>query len=62
MGGYLDSRISLVSIFAISLLPLVSVTEQASLSLTSSETPKDRVSHDMAQFMLGFCVHVRHLQ
>ena len=47
----LDSIISLVSIFAISLRSLASVAEQASLSLTWSENAEDRFSHDLAQMM-----------
>ena len=46
----LDSVMSLVSVTKISSLMLASVTEQASLSLTWSETPKDKFSHDEAQF------------
>ena len=52
--GCLGSIISQVSIFAISLLLLASVAEQAGLSLTWSETPEDRFSHDVAQFMLFY--------
>ena len=40
----LDSLISLVSLFAISGLSLV----RAGLSLTWSQIPKERISHDMA--------------
>ena len=45
----LDSVMSLVSITKISSLVLASVAEQASLSVTWSETPEDTVSHDEAQ-------------
>ena len=45
----LDSVTSLVSVTKISSLMLASVAEQASLSLTWSETPEDTVSHDEAQ-------------
>ena len=42
----LDSAMSLVSVTKISSLLLASVAEQASLSLTWSETPEDMFSHD----------------
>ena len=42
----LDSVMSLVSVTKISRLMLASVAEQASLSLTWSETPEDMFSHD----------------
>ena len=45
----LDSVMSLVSVTKISNLMLASVAEQASLSLTWSETPEDTFSHDEAQ-------------
>ena len=45
----LDSVMSLVSVTKISSLMLASVTEQAGLSLTWSETPKDTFCHDEAQ-------------
>ena len=45
----LDSVMSLVSVTKISSLMLASVAEQASLSLTCSETPEDTFSHDEAQ-------------
>ena len=45
----LDSLMSLVSVTKISSLMLASVAEQASLSLTWSETPEDTFSHDEAQ-------------
>ena len=45
----LDSVMSLVSVTKISNLMLASVAEQASLSLTWSETPEDTFSHDGAQ-------------
>ena len=44
----LDSVMSLVSVAKISTLMLISVGEQASLSLTWSETPKDTFSHNEA--------------
>ena len=44
----LDSVMSLVSVTKISSLLLTSVAEQASLSLTCSETPEDTFSHDGA--------------
>ena len=44
----LDSVMSLVSVTKISSLMLASVAEQASLSLTWSETPEDMFSHDEA--------------
>ena len=44
----LDSVMSLVSVTTISSLMLASVAEQASLSLTWSETPEDTFSHDEA--------------
>ena len=44
----LDSVMSLVSVTKISSLLLASVAEQASLSLTWSETPEDTISHDEA--------------
>ena len=48
----LDSLISLDSIAEISRLRLVSVAEQASLSLTWSETSEDMFSHDEAHLIL----------
>ena len=47
----LDSAMSLVSGIKISNLMLASVAEQAGLSLTWSETPKDTFSHDEAQLV-----------
>ena len=44
----LDSVMSLVSVTEISSLMLASLAEQASLSLTWSETPEDTFSHDEA--------------
>ena len=44
----LDSVMSLVSVTKISSHMLASVAEQASLSLTSSETPEDTFSHGVA--------------
>ena len=46
----LDSVLSLVSLAKISSLLLASVAEQASLSVTWSETPEDTFSHDEAHF------------
>ena len=48
----LDSVMSLVSVTKISSLLLASVAEQASLSLTWSETPEDTFSHDEAHMIL----------
>ena len=45
----LDNVMSLVSVTKISSLVLASVAEQASMSLTWSETPKDTFSHNEAQ-------------
>ena len=45
----LDSVMSLVSVTSISSILLASVAEQASLSLTWSETPEDTFSRDEAQ-------------
>ena len=47
----LDSVMSLVSVTKISSLMLASVAEQASLSLTWSETPKDTFSHAEAHMV-----------
>ena len=44
----LDNVMSLVSVTKISSLMLASVAEEASLSLTWSETPDDTFSHDEA--------------
>ena len=49
----LDSVMSLVSVTKISSLMLVTVAEQASLSLTWSETPEDTFSHDEAHVFLN---------
>ena len=46
---WIDSVMSLVSVTQISSLLLASVAEQASLSLTWSETPEDTFCHDEAQ-------------
>ena len=52
----LDSIMSLVSVTKISSLILASVAEQASLSVTWSETPEDTFSHDEAHFLcVCFC-------
>ena len=48
----LHSVMSLVSVTKISSLILASVAEQASLSLTWSETPEDTFSHDEAHMLL----------
>ena len=53
----LDSVMSLVSVTKISSLMLASVAEQASLSLTWSETHEDTFSHDEAHIK----VFSRHL-
>ena len=45
----LDSVMSLVSVIKISSLMLASVDEQASVSMTWSETPEDTFSRDEAQ-------------
>ena len=50
----LDSVMSLVSVTKISSLMLASVSEQASLSLTWSETPEDTFSHDEAHMYSHF--------
>ena len=47
----LDSVMSLVSVTKISSLMLVSVAEQAGLSLTWSETPEDTFSHGEAYLL-----------
>ena len=47
----LDSVMSLVSVTKISSLMLTSTAEQASLSLTGSETPEDMFSHDEAHLL-----------
>ena len=47
----LDSVMSLVSVTKISSLMLATAAEQASLSLTWSETPEDMFSHDEAQLI-----------
>ena len=46
---YLDSIISVVAISEISRLCIVSVAEQTGLSLTWSQRPEDRFSHDVVQ-------------
>ena len=48
----LDSVMSLVSVTKISSLMRASVAEQATLSLTSLETPKDTFSHGMAHMYM----------
>ena len=50
----LDSVMSLVSVIKISSLMLASVAEQASLSLTWSETSEDTFSHDEAHIYTHF--------
>ena len=52
----LDSVMSLVSVTKISSLMLASVAEQASLSLTWSETLEDTFSHDEAQLNIYYRV------
>ena len=52
----LDSVTSLVSVTKILSLMLASVAEQASLSLTWSETPEDTFSHDEAQRLTRQCI------
>ena len=56
---FLDSVMSLVSVTKISSLMLASVAEQAGLSLTWSETPKDTFCHDEAplnpKLQASFC-------
>ena len=52
VGRCLDSAMSLVSVTKISSLILASVAEQASLSLSWSETPKDTFSHGVAHIMM----------
>ena len=51
------SGMSLGSVTKISSLTLASVAEQASLSLTSSETPKDTFSYDEAQLVTSWDVY-----
>ena len=46
----LDNIISLISLFEISSLWLVTAAEQAGLSFTWSQTPEDRFPRDMAHF------------
>ena len=53
----LDSVMSLVSATKISSLMLASVAEQASLSLTWSETPVDTFSHDEAHVLVRIRIH-----
>ena len=48
----LDSVMSLVSVTKLSSLMLASVAEQASLSLTWSETPEDTFSDDEAHILI----------
>ena len=55
----LDSVMSLVSITKIVSLMLASVAEQASLSLTWSETPEDTFSHDGAQVYLPSPLYIK---
>ena len=57
----LDIVMSLVSVTKISSLMLASVSEQASLSLTWSETPEDTFSHDEAQTYHMYVYDVPHL-
>ena len=53
----LHSVKSLVSVTKMSSLMLASVAEQADLSLTWSETPEDRFSHDEAQILMKIVEH-----
>ena len=53
----LDSVMSLVSVTKLSSLMQASVAEQASLSLTWSETPEDTFSHDEAY--LKSCITIQ---
>ena len=53
----LDRIIPLDSIAEISTLYLASVAEQASLSLTWSETPKGTFSHGVAQLLFIYCTY-----
>ena len=53
----LDSIISLDSIAEISRLQLASIAEQASLSLTWSETPEDTFCRVMAHVVSVFTIH-----
>ena len=48
---YPDSVMSLVSVTKIASLMLASIAEQASLSLTWSETSEDTFSHDEAHML-----------
>ena len=50
----LDSVMSVVYVTKMSSLILASVAEQASLSLTWSETPEDMFSHDEAHLMVTY--------
>ena len=50
----LDSVMSVVSVTKISSLMLASVAEQASLSLTWSETAEYTFSHDEAQLVIQY--------
>ena len=52
----LDSVMSLVSVIKISSLVVASVDEQASLSLTLSETPEDTFSHDEAHYLINHSI------
>ena len=59
----LDSIIPLVSISKISSVYLASVAAQAGLSLSWSETPEDRFSHDEANLHCnGICREANYLQ
>ena len=66
----LDSVMSLVSVTKISSLMLASVAEQASLTLTWSETPEDTFSHVAAHIIAAIycrnsalcCVQVDNVQ
>ena len=54
--GCLDSVMSLVSVTKISSLMLASVAEQASLSLTWTETPEDTFSRDEDHMKTAKCM------
>ena len=50
---FLDSILPILGIPEISRVQLVSAAEQAGLSLTWSQTPEDRFSHDRAHVFCG---------
>ena len=55
----LNSVMPLVTVIKISILKLASIAEQASLSLTWSETPEDTFSHDEAHTVYFLSRNVR---